>query len=72
MRGLKTEIRTFTVGYRYEVVFTGGSGAAMRWNFMMIGAFCDCIAWMDIFIKVFVCLFCIQMLLCIYILSFRI
>lgn len=36
------------------VRFTGGSGATIRWSLIMIGAFCDCIAYIDIVIKVFV------------------
>ncbi|XP_030020261.2 uncharacterized protein LOC115440191 [Manduca sexta] len=31
----------------------GGIGAIYRWPLIMIGSFCDCIAWMDIVIKLF-------------------
>lgn len=35
-------------------MFKGGIGAVSRWVFTMISAFCDCIAWIDIILKLFV------------------
>lgn len=32
----------------------GGIGAVFRWMFSIISALCDCIAWVDIIIKIFV------------------
>lgn len=35
----------------------GGSGAKYRRILTMVGAFCDCIAWIDIVLKMFVSIF---------------